>query len=126
LALLGLPDDGRTDFTPVNVSQAVVWGGLPGARRWLQRHLGPLYRPARALAHAVGLHPFELLKKMNRRAWHRPLRPEFERELIAEFMPQIEKVERLLGRDLAAWKMPRGGQVAHHTDASGSLARQTR
>ena len=38
----------------------------------------------------------------------KPLRPEFERELIADFLPQIEKVEPgLLGRDLTAWKTAR-------------------
>jgi hypothetical protein len=34
------------------------------------------------------------------------LRPAFEQELLTAFRPQVEKVERLLGRDLAAWKAP--------------------
>jgi hypothetical protein len=66
-----------------------------------------LYRPARALAHAVGLSPGALLNKANLHTGRRkPLRPEFAHELIVAMLPQIEKVERLLDRDLTAWKIP--------------------
>jgi hypothetical protein len=107
LALLGLDDDGRTDFAAVNRAKALRWHGLHDLRNWLVTKLPALHRPARAAAHAMGIHPFGWLRRANlRTAPRRPLRPEFERELIAEFLPQIEKVERLLGRDLAAWKTP--------------------
>jgi hypothetical protein len=106
LALLGLADDGRTGFDPVHRGMALRWSGLPGFLEGLSRR--PIYRPARRLAHAVGLRPGALLHKANLRTQPRPpLSPGFERELIAEFLPQVETVERLLDRDLGAWKVPR-------------------
>ncbi len=106
LALLGLADDGRTRFPTVHAGMALRWEGLPEFQLRLSR--SPLYRPARALAHAVGFSPGAWLHARNRFPQRRkPLRPEFERELIAAFLPQIEMVERLLGRDLAAWRAPR-------------------
>ena len=108
LALLGLSDDGRTDFASVNPSQALHWTGLRDFQARLSRRMPLLYRPARALAHAAGLRLFVVLEKLNRHtAPRKPLRPEFERELVADFLPQVEKVEPgLLDRDLAAWKRP--------------------
>jgi len=108
LALLGLADDGRADFAPVNARLTPRWTRLPDLQDWLRKRMALPYRPVSALAHAVGLHPFALLNKANLRAApSKPLRPAFEAELIVEFLPQIEKVERLLGRDLTSWKTPR-------------------
>jgi hypothetical protein len=107
LAFLGLPDDGRTHFAVVHQSMALRWAGLLGFQERLSRL--PFYRPARALAHAVGFRPAALLHKANLHAAERkPLGRAFARELVDAFLPQVEKVERLLGRDLAAWKAPRG------------------
>jgi hypothetical protein len=107
LALLGLADDGRTDFAPVHRNLALHWAGLPDFLIWLSRRAPRLYRRARAVARGAGLSPGALLTKANMYAAPRkPLSAAFERELIAAFLPQVEKVERLLGRDLAAWKTP--------------------
>ncbi len=35
-----------------------------------------------------------------------PLSPEFEARLLRLFLPEVEALEELLGRDLSAWKMP--------------------
>jgi hypothetical protein len=86
---------------------ALRWPGLPGFLEGLSRR--PFYRPARRLAHAVGFRPGALLHKANLRTRQREtLSPGFERELIAEFLPEVETVERLLGRDLGAWKVAPG------------------
>jgi hypothetical protein len=107
LAFLGLADDGRTHFAAVHRNMRLRWVGLPKFQERLSRF--PLYRPARTLAHAIGLRPVALLHKANVRTTERkPLRPIFERELVDTFLPQVEKVERLLGRDLGGWKVPRG------------------
>jgi hypothetical protein len=106
LALLGLADDGRVRFGRVHQGMALRWHGLPAFQQRLSRL--PLYRPARGLAHALGLSPGALLNKANHHPrQRRPLRPEFAHELIVAMLPQIEKVERLLDRDLTAWKIPR-------------------
>lgn len=105
LALLGLDDDGRMEFPLVNTRKALRWTGLLDFRDWVGKRLGRLLGPAKALAKATGFHPFAPLYRANQRPSPRkPLRPGFEEELIAEFVPQVEKVERLLGRGLTAWK----------------------
>jgi hypothetical protein len=107
LALLGLTDDGREDFARHNQSPALRWAGAADFHEWLSKRW--LYRPARALAHAMRLHPTAVLNRTNLHVKPRkPLRPAFERELIAFFLPQVEKVERLLDRDLTAWKTAKG------------------
>lgn len=106
LRLLGLDDDGRQCFPPVNGNLALRWAGLADFQQWLRGRM--LYKPARAIAHAVGIRPFYSMVEANRRSVPRkPLRAGFEEELIGEFLPQIEKAERLLGRNFAAWKKPR-------------------
>ncbi len=104
LALLGLADDGRTEFRPVREASALHWPSARDFQLWASRRMTWLYQPARSIAHAVGFSPAGLNRHRARRA---PLRAAFEQELIGEFLPQIEKVERLLDRDLAAWKAPK-------------------
>ncbi|MGC1676102.1 MAG: sulfotransferase domain-containing protein [Candidatus Binataceae bacterium] len=38
-----------------------------------------------------------------------PIDPRLEAELHAMFLPEIEALEKMLGRDLSAWKTPRAG-----------------
>ena len=113
LDLLGLADDGRAEFAPVSANRALRSPLLARLARRLPHALGSLYAPARAAARAFGLRPLALVEKVNRPlAPRQPLREAFEAELIAEFLPQIEKVERLVGRDLANWKAPSGHAAA--------------
>jgi len=64
-----------------------------------------LYAPFRPLLHAVGLHPVQLVKRMN---WGRPrktaLRAAFRAELEDYFSGEVAEAERLLGRRL--WSSP--------------------
>jgi hypothetical protein len=107
LNLLGLPDDGRADFARVSANRALRSPILARLARSIPRRLGPLYAPARAAARAFGIRPLTLVERVNRPlAPRKPLRAAFEAELIANFLPQIEKVEELLGRDLTRWKAP--------------------
>ncbi len=108
LELLRLPDDGRMDFAPVHASRNLRISVAGALQRWLKRRMGRFYEPVRSAAHAAGFTPWKLLDRFTARSSPRkPLRPAFEEELIAAFIPQIEKVEKLLDRDLASWKIPR-------------------
>ena len=109
LALLGLADDGRAEFPPAHANRVLRSAGLQAFHHSLRRRLGPLYEPARAVARELGMRPSALVERLNvRPAPRKPLRSAFEAELIAGLLPQIETIERLLGRDLTAWKHPRG------------------
>ena len=50
LALLGLADDGRSDFAPVNDNVAERWSGMADFQQRLRRRA--IYKPAAAVAHA--------------------------------------------------------------------------
>jgi hypothetical protein len=119
LNLLGLADDGRTDFAPVNANRKVRSSQVFRLLRWLPVGLGPLYPPARTAARALGIRPLRFVERINRPvAVRKPMREAFEAELIATFLPQVEKVEKLLGRDLASWKAP-----SSRASADSELAR---
>ena len=113
LKLLGLPNDGRVDFAPLSANRALRSPKFARLARSIPRRLGPLYAPARAAARAFGIHPLAFVERLNRPlAPRKPLRAAFEAELIAKFLPQIEKIEELLGRDLTRWKEPSGNAAA--------------
>lgn len=105
LAFLGLPDDGRSDFPVVNPHKGARWG-------WLNRLLHRPPRWALALLRRLAGGPLHdavvalhgRLKRLNSQRRERAaLPPAFRRELAAELRPQVEKLERLLGRDLSHW-----------------------
>jgi hypothetical protein len=107
LGFLGLADDGRTDFARVHVNRRMRHVWLRSLHRSLPRMLGRLHAPLRAAIRAIGVRPSAVVERVTIRPQkRRPLRPGFEAELIAAFLPQIEKVERLLDRDLSSWKSP--------------------
>ena len=110
LAFLGLEDDGRRDLRPANSNRNLRSVRLRRLHRSMPRLLGPIYAPARAFAQRVGLSPSALVNRLNVRPGpRRPLRPEFEAELIDTFRPQVEKLAALLGRDLSHWTRPGAG-----------------
>jgi Sulfotransferase domain len=52
-----------------------------------------------------------------------PLEPELERRLKQRFLPEVEALEELIGRDLSAWKVSRNGiGPVHHDRASSDSA----
>jgi hypothetical protein len=107
LELLRLADDGRTEFPRHNQRRELRWRGLSNTQDWVRRNLPWLHRLASKGARSVGLAPGDLLHRANvRTGTSDTLRAELAAELTGEFLPQIEKVERLLDRDLSAWKVP--------------------
>jgi hypothetical protein len=106
LELLQLADDGRTEFPRHNQRRALRWRGLSSTQDWIRRSVPWLHGLARNGARAVGLAPGDLLRRANvRTGAGDAMRAEFAAELTREFLPQIDKVERLLDRDLSAWKV---------------------
>lgn len=100
LRFLGLPDDRRTLFEPVNRNKRRRALLLVRLYRSLAS-IRPLGRLAHALRLTETIDRISLVEKARP-----PLRPAFDRELHALFLPQVEKLERLLGRDLVEWRAP--------------------
>ena len=109
LAFLGLDDDGRRVFDQVHPNRRVRSPAISGMQRTWGSRLAVVHPAIRRVAHALGLRPLAMLERLNSPALPRkPMRPEFRAELLAAFAPQVEKIERLLERDLSAWKAPSG------------------
>ena len=99
LEFLGVRDDGRRQFGKANEG-AVLRSRL--LQRWITDQPGFIkpFKPflKRFLSSA-------LLHKLNRKpSGKRVLSADFEAKLYDIFQQDIEKVERLLGRDLKAWR----------------------
>jgi hypothetical protein len=108
LAFIGLADDGRTCFPPVNQSRRprfpsfnrVVRRPSP-MRRWLS---GPL----KSYLNRRGIYISSALKKINTVIAPRPdLAPQLKRELRSYFAPDVRRLQLLLEQDLSAW-LPEG------------------
>lgn len=105
LQFLGVADDRREDFSPIRANRILRSPRLRRAIGAVPEWLGSLYGPIRSAARYMGLRPLAALNAWNlyygRR---RQLRPRFQLELAREFGPQIDKLERLLDRDLSHWR----------------------
>lgn len=105
LEFLGVEDDGRSAFEPVNRNRRRSGTRVMRIQRRLSRSLGPLYAPLRAIAHGLGISPSQLIGRLPiREAPRPPLDSRFEQELRTVFAPQIKKIETLIGRDLSHWR----------------------
>lgn len=110
LAFLGVPSDGRTDFPRINPSKRPKIGLIA---RLTTRPPRSFERAVRWLKRLVGLDRFGILERV--RAWNvevserPPLRQAFREELIETFREDIEKLQKLLDRDLSNWFKPEGG-----------------
>jgi len=106
LDFLGVKDDGRTSFPQENAAMVAKHAGLTRMMRmpavvaatdYLKKRLkGGPYAIARSAKHSL------MLKSSPRS----PLDDRFQSELLEWFVPEVELVESLLGRDLSAWKKP--------------------
>lgn len=105
LQFLGIDSDSRSRFAPVNAN-AVHWSNrLAVFLKKLHQERGLVYEMMKRAANAIGLQPYGMLARMNRREARRPpLDPDFRRQLQAEFADDITRLEHLLGRTLALWR----------------------
>lgn len=108
LDFLGIPDDGRQDFPPVNESR--TWRNDVLARFMLKPPpvLQYIVRKTKKLL-GIRITPgIERLKQLNTVSVKRqPLSPQFKQELADLFAEDIDKLEAWLERDLSHWKQVR-------------------
>jgi hypothetical protein len=105
LAFLGLPDDGRTEFTVHNWRKT---HRFPRLRAFIMRPPFPLDHVRRGIVKLVRRkwkNPSNIYDSMLSKPAPRPvLREEFRNELVAYFDADVRLLESLIGRDLAAWR----------------------
>ena len=116
LAFLGVPDDGRSDFPPLNPSRHRHW---PALARLLRHPM--LRRPAMALKRRLGVRGFgvgKLVDRLTVEAGRPPLDPALRAELERCFEPEFEKLARLTGRDLREPAAPPGSATQRASSAA--------
>jgi hypothetical protein len=101
LGFLGLLSDGREKFPPVNVRRSYRSPGL-ARLTWELREAGS--RLKKRLGIQKTFNVFAILNRFNVQRESRPvLRPEFRAKLVQEFRPDVERLARIIGRDLSHW-----------------------
>jgi len=109
LAFLEVPNDGRTEFPKINENKtyraprmARLVIALEAVQRRIKRVLG--LKPGRKRRFLKYLNALHFLRRLNTKNTARPPLPDELRErLVREFRPDIERLSRLLGRDLHHW-----------------------
>ena len=110
VTFLGADPEFHPDFTPSNENKRV-------RQRWLQRLIWnpPLVRRlipvARRypIAHRLRGRLLSMNSRVERRA---PMDPALRRRLTLELAPEVERLGRLIGRDLSAWSAAEGVRSA--------------
>lgn len=97
LAFLGIADDGRREFPRVNESRTVH-----------RRRLAALLYRAGAVKRRFGIYGSfgvwrALSPVLSRRQRHAPIPEELRARLRDVFRPDVERLSRLVGRDLTGW-----------------------
>jgi hypothetical protein len=114
LEFLGLPPDNRDLFPRVNSSATRRSRLLTVALRTFPQRMERFYRTSKAIANAVGLHPGSTLSRWNRKEQARvPLDAAFRRQLVAEFAPEVDRLEQLLDRRLDLWREAPNVSLSH-------------
>lgn len=101
LAFLGVPCDGRNEFPVLNVGKRSRWPWLAERVRQRPGWTEPLVRGLRTAGLAGAFRRASAVRD-EREA----LPPDFQRELLDVFGPEIRKLERITGRDLRRWLEP--------------------
>lgn len=105
LAFLGVAAPADIDFTPRNENKTYRLAFLAGLLREPPPFLRRSVRTAERLLRTDRLRLIDTVRRLNTNAGRRkPLSPAFRRELITEFSDDIDRLARLLGRDLDSWK----------------------
>ncbi|MBA2458072.1 MAG: sulfotransferase domain-containing protein [Gemmatimonadales bacterium] len=105
IAFLGLPHDGRTEFSRINENKRARMAWL---RNFYRKPPPALRQAFRGLKQAVGAEGISAVKKkvvaLNTVREHRPpLSSELRAELVETFRDEVALLSRLLNRDLSHW-----------------------
>jgi hypothetical protein len=105
LRFLSVDDDFRPEFNVVNESKRPR---LPGLQAVIVRPPAPIAKLIPTIRRFPLAHRMRerILLANSRSEARQPMDPELRERLTAELLPEIERLEDLLGRDLGAWKGP--------------------
>jgi len=104
LSFLNVPSDGRSSFPAANENKV-------HKRRWLAyfyqrlKSIGPLDSLIKVTKEFFGLKDLGIRDRIGETVLKKrpPLRPEFRAELVNEFREDVEKLSRIIDKDLSHW-----------------------
>lgn len=104
LDFLNVSSDGRTEFPPINVNKVHLNRSLAKFLRFTPKYIYNIKENIKNYTDLRSLGISNFLNSFNRKEISRmPLKPEFKKELINEFREDINKLSRLIKRDLSHW-----------------------
>lgn len=101
LAFLNVPYDGKIEFPQVNDNKEVRF------RQYVEFLRCPPYwllKKVNLFKKIFGIEELGVKNLLSKKVKRKQLDPSFEKELRAVFLSDIEKIERILNRDLSSWK----------------------
>lgn len=103
LEFLGVDPSFQPDFTAHNQNKRVRFAAI---QRLVYKPPGPLLRAVRMLRRYPMVHRLrDRVLRLNSRAEKRPaMDPALRTRLVAEVAPEIDRLSRMIDRDLSAWK----------------------
>lgn len=109
LSFLGVPFDGRTSFPRVNENKVrrISWLSNPiNNGSWLGETLIKIRKK-------LGLEGYGIIRRLSllnsKKTQRTPLAPDLAEEFVEVFRTDVEKLGRIIDRDLSHWLLPRGG-----------------
>lgn len=111
LKFLNVPPDGRSSFQRINKRKEHTFDWLGKAMSARPLPMRILEGWTRNLLLMIGIRPkrvWHMLVRLTAKQTTKPsLSPEFYAELVSEFASDIEKLSKLIGRDLNHWMVPK-------------------
>jgi hypothetical protein len=105
LDFLGVDSDNRTDFTPKNENRYFKNTKLANLVSKTAKKYPGVMLVKRRLGIPEGVSVLKFINKLNRvKAKRQPLDEAFREQLYNEFREDVERLEKLLDRDLSHWK----------------------
>ena len=105
LDFLGVDSDNRTDFTPKNENRYFKNTKLANLVSKTAKKYPGVMLVKRRLGIPEGVSVLKFINKLNRvKAKRQPLDEAFHKQLYNEFREDVERLEKLLDRDLSHWK----------------------
>lgn len=105
LSFLGVEDDGKKDFPKINENKKHKLKIIGQLRNNPPKTLLKIIQKIKKTLRVENISLTKHLYEMNTQVVQRePLSLDFRQELLDEFLGDIEKLEKLIGRDLSHWK----------------------
>ncbi len=109
LSFLGLENDGRTEFHVSNQNKSLIFKPLATLIQRPPVFIVSIVNRIKSVLHVHRLGIYPLMNKFNvlinsQKKTRTPLQTDFKKIMLDTFLDDINKLEKIIGRDLSSWK----------------------